>query len=82
MANHSNLLRQFPTSAFQTSEEAFKESSFLKSKLGVQSNAKIARLAIGRSLGEQGIPDLEVNSRGNVTFIAMQQLTATLRSLI
>jgi hypothetical protein len=66
MANHSNLLRQFPTSAFQTSEEAFKESSFLKSKLGVQSNAKIARLAIGRSLGEQGIPDLEVNSRGNV----------------
>lgn len=66
MPSQDDLLRQIPTTAFQTSDSGFQFTSQLKEIFGVPTNAKIARLAIGRSLGENSLPKLDINSKGNI----------------
>ncbi len=51
-------------SNFQTSSEADKVSDDLKSKLGFTVRYRVARLAIGRSLGEPTFPTQNIDSSG------------------
>jgi len=51
-------------SNFQTSGEADKISDELKSKLGFTVRYRVARLAIGRSLGEPTFPTQNIDSSG------------------
>lgn len=66
MSSQEDLLRVIPAASFQTSEKGYELTLALKKIFGVSTNAKIARLAIGRSLSEQSLPDLSINSKGNV----------------
>lgn len=50
---------------FSTSAEAFKLSKYFLDKLGFSAYYQIARLAIGRSLGEISYPESATDSRGN-----------------
>ncbi len=49
---------------FQTSGEADKISDDFRPKLGFSAKYRIARLAIGRSLGEPGFPNQAIDSQG------------------
>lgn len=51
-------------SNFQTSAEADKITEMLKGKLGLSVRYRIARLAIGRSLGEPNFPKQNVDAQG------------------
>lgn len=51
-------------SNFQTSAEADKITEMLKGKLGLSVRYRIARLAIGRSLGESTFPTQNVDAQG------------------
>ncbi|MFY9260778.1 MAG: DndE family protein [Gallionella sp.] len=51
-------------SNFQTSAEADKITEMLKGKLGLSVRYRIARLAIGRSLGESTFPTQHVDAQG------------------
>lgn len=66
MSSQEDLLRVIPAASFQTSDKGYDLTLALKKIFGVSTNAKIARLAIGRSLSEQSLPDLNINSKGNV----------------
>lgn len=66
MSSQEDLLRVIPAASFQTSEKAYNLTLELKKIFGVTTNAKIARLAIGRSLAEPSLPELNINSKGNV----------------
>ena len=51
-------------SNFQTSAEADKVTEMLKGKLGLSVRYRVARLAIGRSLGESSFPMQNVDAKG------------------
>jgi DNA sulfur modification protein DndE len=51
-------------SNFQTSSDADKVTEMLKSKLGLSVRYRVARLAIGRSLGESSFPTQNVDAQG------------------
>jgi hypothetical protein len=51
-------------SNFQTSAEADKITEMLKGKLGLSVRYRVARLALGRSLGESTFPTQNVDSQG------------------
>ena len=66
MISQEDLLRIIPTTSFQTSSKGYDTTLTLKSIFGFPTNAKIARLAIGRSLAEPSLPKLDVDAKGNV----------------
>lgn len=66
MPSQEDLLRVIPSASFQTNEKGYNLTLELKKIFGVTTNAKIARLSIGRSLSESSLPDLNINSKGNV----------------
>lgn len=59
-----NILENVLVSNFQTSAEADKITEMLKGKLGLSVRYRVARLAIGRSLGESTFPLQQVDAQG------------------